>query len=255
MLLMTAMTFTAAAFSTANGQEALTHTLYINEVMQSAIGGDIDLLMEYPDSWIELYNPGNSSLSLKGYRIGKKDKFKKCYELPDWKIAAHGTMMVYCDKADTAIIVQTTDWRGNVTSEKKEIHADFRITTDTESGLYLFTPDSLLADSVHLPIMFKPNVAYGRLEDGSEEWGYELKVTKDASNEGGHAIAILPDPNISPNGFLGGPDNSGLFVKTLRLNRLKMSNGENVPSTAVVRYTTDGSEPCDTSTILTSIGA
>ena len=255
ILLMTAMSFTAAAFSTANGQEALTHTLYINEVMQSAIGGDIDLLMEYPDSWIELYNPGNSSLSLKGYRIGKKDKFKKCYELPDWKIAAHGTMMVYCDKADTAIIVQTTDWRGNVTSEKKEIHADFRITTDTESGLYLFTPDSLLADSVHLPVMFKPNVAYGRLEDGSEEWGYELKVTKDASNEGGHAIAILPDPNISPNGFLGGPDNSGLFVKTLRLNRLKMSNGENVPSTAVVRYTTDGSEPCDTSKILTSIGA
>ena len=254
MLIVASISFSATAFSTINAQEGLTHTLYINEVMQSAVGGDIDLLMEYPDSWVELFNPNKKSLSVKGYRIGKKDKFKKCYELPDWQIPARGTLMVYCDKSDTVVIVQQKDWRGNVISERKEIHADFRITTDTESGLYLFSPDSLLADSVHLPVMFKPNIAYGRLSDGAEEWGYELNVTKGAPNKGGHAIAILPDPTISPNGFLGGPDNTGLFVKTLRLNRLKMSNGETLPSTAVVRYTTDGTEPCDTSKILTSIG-
>ena len=255
LLPITLMLFVSAAFSTVYGQDGPTHTLYINEVMQSAIGGDIDLLMEYPDGWIELYNPGKSAVSLKGYRIGKKNKFKKCFELPDWKISARGTMVVYCDKADTIIVAQQKDWRGNVISERKEIHTDFRITTDTESGLYLFSPDSLLVDSVHLPVMFKPNVALGRITDGAEEWGYELKVTKGSKNEGGHAIAVLPDPNMSPNGFLGGPDNTGLFVKSLKLSRLKMSNGENVPSTAVVRYTTDGTEPCDTSKILNTVGA
>jgi hypothetical protein len=231
-----------------------TGQVYINEVMQSAVGGDIDLLMEYPDGWVELYNSGTAAVSLKGYRIGKKIKFGKCYELPDVTIPAKGYLVIYCDKADTYAVSEKKDRFGRVTSVEREVHTDFRLTTDAESGVYLYTPDAVLVDSVHLPVMFKPNVGYGRLSDGDAVWGYEFQPTKGRANEGGHPLAVLPDPYLSPAGYLGDPDHQAVFVKNMRMNRLKMSNGENVPNNAVVRYTTDGTEPCDTSEIMTSAG-
>ena len=44
--------------------------LVINEIMQS----NIDLLMvehDFPDSWVELYNPTGKAINFKRYRIGK----------------------------------------------------------------------------------------------------------------------------------------------------------------------------------------
>ncbi|HZK03188.1 MAG TPA: hypothetical protein VFC94_02145, partial [Bacteroidaceae bacterium] len=49
----------------------LTGSLCINEIMQSCIDGYFDQLNDIPDSWVEIYNPNNHSVQLKGYRIGK----------------------------------------------------------------------------------------------------------------------------------------------------------------------------------------
>ena len=39
-------------------------TLLINEVMQSNVDGVMDDLNDYPDSWVELYNPTDVAINL-----------------------------------------------------------------------------------------------------------------------------------------------------------------------------------------------
>ncbi len=63
LLLMT--TLTAHAY--ADGEDT---TLVINELMQSNIDCVMDDLNEFPDSWVELYNPGGQSVNLQDYKIG-----------------------------------------------------------------------------------------------------------------------------------------------------------------------------------------
>lgn len=247
----------AAALSTAvsaNSQNELTHSLYINELVQSTFGGDLDMLYEYPDGWVEIYNPGSKEVSLAGYRIGKKS-FKKSYELPDLKVPAKGHVVIFCDKEENNVVREIKDFWGNVVrTELAEVHTDFRLPTDEEGGVYLYAPDKQMVDSVHVPVLVSVNVGYGRLSDGDDTWGYEMKVTKGTSNSGGHAIAVLPDPVLSPSSFLGNDSYTLVNVKTSKITRLKMSNGANVPAEAVVRYTLDGTEPCDTSDILSTYG-
>ena len=43
--------------------------LIINEFMQSNIDGIMDDLNDFPDSWVELYNSGNTAVNLKDYKI------------------------------------------------------------------------------------------------------------------------------------------------------------------------------------------
>ena len=63
------------ACSQLGAQSPLTENgVCINEVMQSTFGGELDMLMEYPDSWVELYNPSSGTRRLKGFKIGKKER-------------------------------------------------------------------------------------------------------------------------------------------------------------------------------------
>ena len=213
----------------------LTRSVYINEVMQSTFGGQYDMLNEYPDSWVELYNPGDNQISLKDYRIGKKNKYKKCYNLPDIMIPAKGHVVVYCDKADTVISYFDS---GNL---KHEIHADFRITTDVESSIYLFNTDGVLSDTIGLPKMPAPNIAYGRLNDGIDSLGWELKPTMGMANEGGLSNKILPKPVFLENSIVSSAKEG------VELHRLLAYPPKRSPKSYVIRYTIDGTEPNETS--------
>ena len=237
-----------ALWNGSNAQENNWHKLIINEVMQSTHSTrELDLLMEYPDGWVELYNPGDDPVSLKDWRIGKKSKYKKGYELPDIEIPANGYFVVYCDKSDTVVTAN------GIT----EVHADFRITTDTVSYIYLFDSQKGIADSVELPKMFVPDVAYGRETDGADKWGYELKVTKGGSNTGGLAIAILPQPFLTPSSYISTdaeqePGSTGTALQVRHMTDLSLvcSNGEPVPDEAVCHYTLNGTEPTLDSPVL-----
>lgn len=218
----------------------------INEVMQSTFGGELDMLMEYPDSWVELYNPTSSTRIMKGFRIGKKDKFSKCYELPDIEMNPKTYLVIYCDKEDT-VIVQ----KGAV----KEIHADFKLTTDKESGVYLYNSQGILVDSLHLQPIYLPGVGYGRLTDASDSLGLEMTVTRGKANAGGHGKAVLPYPVISPDNYIspeapGGKSGATLMVRHTGKRRQTISNGEPLPADIKCHYTLDGSEPTVDSPIL-----
>ena len=96
-------------------------TLVINEIMQSNIECTMDDIKEFPDSWVELYNPTDAAINLKDYKISNKNKEKKAWQLPDQTVAAHQWVLVYCDKED----------------DKGGMHASFRLDSG-KAKVYLF---------------------------------------------------------------------------------------------------------------------
>ena len=190
-------------------------TLKINEVMQSNVECIMDDIKEFPDSWVELYNPTDAAINLKDYKISNKNKVKKAWQLPDQQVPAGGYVIIYCDK---------------------------------EGKLYLFKGkdaepvDSLPADMKKMPA---PDVAFGRETDGADKWGYQVTPTPGKANTGEICDAkhILGAPVFGKEGFVTSGDASF---------QLELSLPDGAPEGTVIRYTTDGSEPTSKSTKYTN---
>ena len=102
---------------------ASAQTLKINEIMQSNIECYMDDIHEFPDSWVELYNPTNAAIDLSDYKISNKNKEKKAWQLPSKTIPAGGFVVIFCDKEGL---------------EDKRLHADFRLESGKNCTVYLF---------------------------------------------------------------------------------------------------------------------
>ncbi len=194
---------------------AATAGVVINEVMQSNVYCIMDDINEFPDSWVELYNTGDTHENLYGYRIGTKDKFNKGYTLPAVVIPAGGYLLIYCDK------------------EGAGVHTDFRVDSG-KGDIFLFNPDGEVVDSLSLKKQPAPDVAYGRTEDGGDEWGYEITPTPGAKNSGGISDVVLGEVVFSE---------PGCVTKISKYREIGLSLPENAPEDAGIIYTTDGSEP------------
>lgn len=195
-------------------------TVFINELMQS----NIDCLMEskdFPDSWVELYNPTDDELSLSGYRVSLTDDFSTAYELPSTSvISSKGYLLIYCDE------------------ESKNYHTNFKLESTSAGHFYLFDVDGNIVDHVSYGKMPVPNVAYGRKTNGSQQWHYEITASPGAKNSSRGATVVLPEPIFSQSG--------GLFTEpvTVRVRRPKVS----LPTNTNMYITFDGSEPTREST-------
>ena len=201
--------------------------LVINELMQSNIECIMDDMKEFPDSWVELYNPTDAAINLKDYKIGSKNKVAKAWQLPNQEVPANGYVLIYCDK------------------EEKGLHTSFRLESGKDGNLYLFKGDEVVDKLEKIAKMPAPDVAYGRKTDGADEWGYQLTPTPGKANSG----------NICDgNQILGAPvfSETGRVVTGNATINLKLSLPEGAPEGAVIRYTKDGSEPKATSTKYTS---
>ena len=197
--------------------------LVINEVMQSNVDCIMDDIKEFPDSWVELYNPTDAAINLKDYKIGVKKKVEKAWQLPNMSVAAKGYDLIYCDKASEDEGVST-------------LHTNFRLESGKDGNIFLFKGDEVVDKLESMAKQPAPNIAYGRESDGGDEWGYELKATPGKTNGGGVVTAdkLLGTPVFSHQGqvYEGG--------KSIKL---KISLPEDAPEGTVIRYTTDGSEP------------
>ena len=215
-------TFTAAillvmATMSANAQ------LVINELMQSNVECIMDDIHEFPDSWVELYNSGTTTVNLKDYKISNKNKEGKAWTLPDKTVAAKGYAIIYCDK------------------EGKGLHTDFRLESGKGCTVYLFSNkevvDSLpYVDGKPMVKMPAPDIAFGRKTDASDEWGYQLTPTPGNANTGQicNAKHILGAPVFSE---LGRATYGGSAIDLM----LSVPNG--APDGAYITYTTNGNEP------------
>lgn len=192
--------------------------LIINELMQSNIDCIMDDLNEFPDSWVELYNPGKEMELLSSYKIGDSEKLKKAYKLPLVHVAPGQHILVYCDK------------------EGSGMHASFRLESGKDGSLFLFKDDEVVDKIEGMKKQPAPNIAYGRKTDAADEWGYQAVPTPGNANCGEICKEILPNPVFSEPGKV--------FSGTLAL-QLSLPGG--APEGSVIRYTLDGKEPTEKS--------
>ena len=204
--------------------------LVINEIMQSNVECIMDDMKEFPDSWVELYNPTDADINLKDYKIGTKLKESKAWQLPDKTVAAKGFVIIYCDKEG---------------KEDNRLHADFRLESGKGCVVYLFTNKEIVdslpyVDNKPLVKMPAPDVAFGRKTDGASEWGYQLTPTPGKPNTGEicKAKQILGAPVFSVPGRVVNYGQKSVSVE--------LSLPEGAPEGAYITYTTDGSEPTAT---------
>ena len=192
--------------------------LVINELMQSNIDCVMDDLKEYPDSWVELYNTGNTDIKLNQYKIGVTENATEAWTLPNQTIGAKQHVLVCCDK------------------EAKKLHTDFRLETGKGMEVYLFKSGSVVDQVTGLKKQPAPNISYGRNTDGGNTWGYQLTPTPNASNAGGicEHDHILGTPVFSEPGRV--------YAQKHDIT-LTLSLPEGSPEGTIIRYTTDGSEP------------
>ncbi len=197
--------------------------LVINEIMQSNIDCIMDDFNEFPDSWVELYNPGPDAANLADYKLGTKEKASKAYQLPAGSIPAGKYMIIYCDKA------------------AQGRHTDFRLESGKDGAVYLFKNDEMVDHLEGLAKQPAPNIAYGRATDNSDQWGYQAGPTPGAANCGTIYEKILGNPIFS----VPGKVSSDVFDLVLSLP-------EDAPEGTLIRFTLDGKEPTESSPIYTN---
>jgi hypothetical protein len=201
--------------------------LVINELMQSNIDCIMDDLNDFPDSWVELYNPTNASIDLQDYKIGTKKKADKAWQLPRKRIGPKGHVIIYCDKAGGDEGVSA-------------LHTNFRLESGKDGSLYLFKGDDIVDQQEKMAKQPAPNIAYGRQTDGADDWGYQATPTPGKANCGTTYKKVLDAPVFS---------HQGQVFENGQKIRLKISLPEGAPEGTVIRYTTDGSEPTATSAV------
>lgn len=203
--------------------------IVINEIMQSNIDCIMDDLNEFPDSWVELYNDGEEAVNLNEYKLGITDDPAEAYSLPSMTLAAKEFKLVYCDK-------ESRDW-----------HTPFRLESGKGCAVYLFKGSTIVDNITDLKKQPAPNISYGRKSDGGSKYGYQNVPTPGATNCG----EVIDRKNI-----LGDPVFSvpGQVFESAANLQLQISTPEGTPEEAVIRYTTDGSEPTAASPVITSTG-
>lgn len=201
----------AIALAAAQGADA---RLVINELMQSNIDCIMDDIHEFPDSWVELYNPTSSAVDLGQYSIGISDSPSEAWPLPSKMIGPGQFALVYCDKAATGL------------------HTDFRLDSGKGACAYLFCAGEQVGSVEGLKKQPAPNVAWGRLSENSDKWGYQASPTPGAPNCGSIVKDVLPEPVFSHQGRVA----KEAFSLTISLP-------DDAPQDAIIRYTLNGSEP------------
>ncbi len=85
------LVLTLTIFATIN---TYPQNIVINEIMTSNFKKDYDENYKTPD-WIELYNPSNDTVNLKGYRISDNSSFENAWVFPDTVINPHSYLTLF----------------------------------------------------------------------------------------------------------------------------------------------------------------
>jgi len=206
-----------------------TPQLTINEILPGNAAANLDPDFYEYASWIEIYNNGASAVDLQDYSLSYMDYGAEAAVI--WKvpntlsIPAQGHVLFWADE---------TDKRGTHTSFELDLRG---------SEIALLDPAGNVLDSVSYDMRdgkdLLPDISYGRQPDGGGDWLYFDQPTPAAANTtpGFAAPTLAGEPTFSPpGGFYTGEQ-----IVTLSTSE----------STAVIRYTTDGSIPTPSSPLYT----
>lgn len=198
--------------------------LSINEIMQSNVDCIMDDCNEFPDSWVELFNIGNTIENLSNYRIGLSENAGEAWPLPAQEIAVGGAVLVYCDKSK---------------ENSASLHTNFRLESGKGGAVYLFKNGELVERIENLKKQPAPNISYGRLNENSNQWGYQYQPTPGEPNCGKICEDILGNPMFSI---------PGRVYETEQTLQLELTVPNDAPEGTSIFYTLDGSEPTVLST-------
>jgi len=174
--------------------------------------------------WLELYNNGSTSVSLKGWALTDDNKEINKWIFPDVSIGAGEYLLVFCDGA-------------NITSSPdSSLHTNFKLTKDGEylallkSGIFQqfiseFAPEYPRQSFFH---------SYGWNSD-SNSYLYFSNSTPGKQNSGETFPGIVAEPIVDKT--------PGFYSPNVIVSITSATQN------AEIRYTTNGSEPTETSAL------
>ena len=130
-----------------------------------------------------------------------------------------GAILIYCD---------------NSKGTSASLHTNFRLESGKGGSVFLFYKGEIIDKLENLKKQPAPNIAYGRLTEGSDEWGYQNIPTPHKNNCGVLCNDILGDPIFSI---------PGRVYESSQELRLELSLPKDAPEGSEIHYTLDGSEP------------
>ncbi|MCD6201128.1 MAG: CotH kinase family protein [Bacteroidales bacterium] len=187
----------------------------INEMLASNQTVNMDSDYYAFSDWIELYNPGSSTVALEGYYLSNEHDNTKKWAFPTTaNIPARGYLLV---------------WADSMASNGKALHTNFKL--NKEGGfIFLSGPGNPEVDSLEYPPQ-KTDIAYGRNPGNSNAFLYYDTPTPGAENitEGLPVPVRTADPIFTRSGGMyDSPVTTAITCET--------------PG-AVIHYTMDGSLP------------
>ena len=198
--------------------------LVANELMVGNIDEFIDYSFNY-GAWLELYNPTDQSVNIGGIYLSDDPSNLKKAMLPVnyGVIKPHGYKVIYFDhNAADGVYGKTAD-------------RQIGFQLDEEGGmLYVSNQDGTPFIEMPYPEAVS-RCSYARKTDGTGDWSFTGDPSLGKSNnESDFASQRLEEPTVS--------EDSQLFTAPVSVS-------VGFPSTATLRYTTDGSAPTKTSAV------
>lgn len=194
-------------------EAASAQSLHLNEIMSSNSATIADDDGDYPD-WIELFNSGETTISLQGY--GLSDNYNNPFKwtFPDVDIQPGQFMLIWASGK-------------NRTEVSGPLHTNFSIAAAGEE-IILTTPEGARIDEL-APVAIPTDISIGRETDGTGDWVFFSTPTPGAPNGGSSYTEILTPVTFSlPGGFYTG--------------NIEVALGHDDSAVTIV-YTRDGSDP------------
>ena len=193
----------------------------INEMMTNNQNTAKDVDNEYSD-WIEIYNSSGSPVNIGGYHLSDDSDSLLKWQFPSYIIPADSFLIVWCSGK-------------NRTASGNNLHTNFAIESFGET-VFLSDGSGIVIDNMP-SVYLIGDKSYGRIPDGSASIGYldhpSFRSTNNSATFVSGIISEAPSFNLP-----------GGFYTTSQILTLSHSD----PG-VTIRYTTDGSEPTDTSPV------
>jgi len=176
-----------------------------NEIMARNVSAVYDLRGNNPD-WVEIFNPTASTFNLAGMSLTTDPNTPGLWKFPGGvAIPANGYLVVWCDSS-----------RAASTNSAPDLNTGFALPGNG-GGVYLFTTNSQLADSV----IFGPQIGNFSLGLNGGPWNLLSTPTPGAVNSGS---AALGDPsNLRVNEWMAAPSSGDDWFELYNSDALPVS--------------------------------
>ena len=189
----------------------LSAILVINEVMASNTGEVMSPAINF-DSWIEVYNPGETTVNLGGMYLSVDPSNPLAWQMPSnmGSVPAKGFKVI---------------WLGS--NDIKSNQAPFKLDCDGGTIVLSDKNGEVITKQNYPEAMSR--TAYARKTDGGDEWGWTAIPTPEATN----TTAVFAKERLK----------APVVDQGSQLFKTSISIKVDIPEGTTLRYTTDGSVP------------